>query len=122
MKYLADTHVLIWMLEDSSRLSERHRKILASQASVCYSAVSIAEMAIKETLGKLRPPGDPAVDLPASGLDELPFTAAHAARLRGMPLHHRDPFDRMLIAQAQEEGLTILTVDRNFDAYDVRTS
>jgi PIN domain nuclease of toxin-antitoxin system len=119
MRYLADTQILLWMLEDSPRLSTIHRRILADAPVVFFSSVSIAEIAIKANTGKLHPPGDPAVDLPAGGLDELSFTVAHASRVRGMPRHHGDPFDRMLIAQAQEERLTILTTDRMFASYDV---
>jgi PIN domain nuclease of toxin-antitoxin system len=123
MRYLADTHVLLWALEDSPRLSDAHRQALLDPAhSVAFSAVSIAEVWLKVAVGKLVTDVEIAAQLRDDGFEELPFTVEHAGRLRELPLHHRDPFDRMLVAQAQAENLTLLTVDPNIAKYDVRTA
>ncbi|QCB92324.1 type II toxin-antitoxin system VapC family toxin [Cellulomonas shaoxiangyii] len=122
MKVLLDTHVLLWWLADDPRLSARHRDVVADgRNDVYYSAVSIAEMAIKTSLGKLEAPAGVPAALEAQGMTPLPFTAAHAERLRDLPWHHRDPFDRMLVAQGQVEGLMVATVDARIRAYDVPT-
>jgi PIN domain nuclease of toxin-antitoxin system len=122
VRVLVDTHVLLWWLGESDRLTDRHRELLAEPSNeIWFSAVSIAEMSIKASLGKLTAPDDAAAVLIDGGFDELPLSAQHADRLRTLPWHHRDPFDRMLIAQAQVEGVTVATVDKRFAEYDVRT-
>ena len=118
--YLADTHVLLWSLGDDPVLSRSHRDILVSDAQVFVSAASIWEIAIKRSLGKLDAPGDLMEVIARADFGRLPITFAHAAAVAALPFHHRDPFDRMLIAQAEVEGLVILTVDPQFVAYDVR--
>lgn len=120
MRLLADTHVLLWWLADDDRLTDRHRTAISDGAnSVAFSSVSIAEIAIKASLGKLTAPAAVTDALRDDGLVELPFTAAHAELLRTLPWHHRDPFDRMLIAQAMAEGLTLASVDHHVRAYAV---
>ena len=120
MRLLVDTHVLLWWLADDSRLPARHRTALADASNdVWFSAVSIAEAAIKSSLGKLTAPAEMADVLVDGGFRELPLTAKHAAMLRTLPWHHRDPFDRMLVSQAGAEGLVLATVDRRFAEYDV---
>ena len=90
------------------------------QASEVYvSAVSAVEIAVKAAVGKLRTPDDLAERIVDKAMIELPLTVRHGLALRDLPLYHRDPFDRMLIAQARCEGLTIVTSDRAFAAYDV---
>lgn len=84
-----------------------------------FSAVSIAEIAIKASLGKLDAPTGTADTLLAGGFTELPFRSAHAEALRELPWHHRDPFDRMLIAQARCEGLVLATVEQHAPAYGI---
>ena len=84
------------------------------------SAASIWEVTIKRQVGKLRFDGSPAEEARRAGFDLLAITAAHAEIAGDLPLHHRDPFDRMLVAQAQAEGLTVVTRDRAFDSYEVR--
>lgn len=120
MMYLLDTHIVLWWLNDDPRLSHEHRAIIRSGASdVRLSAVSVAEAAIKASLGKLDMPVE-ARQLPAvTGFAELPLTGDHAARLEQLPWHHRDPFDRMLIAQAQHEEATFVTVDKRCRLYEV---
>ena len=123
---LLDTHVLIWWLEKSARLGPRTKKILLSPATqTVVSAASIWEIAIKAGSKRL-----PVVDqldewVPRLendwGVHPLPITFDHAVAIGSLPSHHADPFDRILVAQAQCEGLTILTVDPAIAAYDVRT-
>lgn len=120
MRLLADTHVLLWWLADDAALPARHRELLADpDHDVFFSAVSIAEIAIKTSLGKLDAPDDAAATLTSGGFDALPFTPEHAEELRRLPWHHRDPFDRMLISQARSESLALASVDRAFEPYAV---
>ena len=122
MRLLLDTHVYLWVRLDSPRLPARFREAVADPANIKYvSAISAAEIAVKRAVGKLDVDGQIAGDLAALGFDELPFTHRHARVLDTLPLLHRDPFDRMLIAQAISEDLVFLTVDAQCAAYDVRT-
>lgn len=119
MRILADTHVLLWWLADTDALPARHRELLADPANeVYFSAVSLAEIAIKTSLGKLTAP-PAAATLSAGGFLPLPFSAAHAEDLRTLPWHHRDPFDRMLVSQARAESCGFATVDRQIQPYPV---
>ncbi|MET3593058.1 PIN domain nuclease of toxin-antitoxin system [Mesorhizobium shonense] len=118
-KYLVDTHILLWVLNADSRLSDHHRDIFLAGEEVIVSAISVAEIAIKKSLGKVSLTGNIVEILQSNGIPILGINELHAARLEHLPLHHRDPFDRLLIAQAQIEGLTMVTADRHFSAYDV---
>lgn len=119
MTLLLDTHVLLWWREASSRIDGEARRSIATADDVFVSAASAWEVAIKVALGKLRIP-EPLEDaVSESGFDALPITFAHAATVTGLAPHHADPFDRMLIAQALIEGLTIVTHDRRFAPYGV---
>lgn len=120
MRLLLDTHVLLWWLGDDRRLGAGHRELIADAGNtVLVSAMAVAEIAIKVSLGKLDAPDDLLPTLDEGGFEHLPFGASHADALRTLPWHHHDPFDRMLIAQAITEQLTVLTVDPHFAAYDV---
>ena len=120
MKLLLDTHVLLWWLADDPTLSPVHRSAIADPANVVYvSAASAWEISIKRALGKLVAPEDLTGALMESELEQLPITVAHAEAVGPLPMHHRDPFDRMLIAQAQVEGLAVVTGDPVFGRYDV---
>ncbi|UZN03098.1 type II toxin-antitoxin system VapC family toxin [Cellulomonas sp. S1-8] len=120
MRLLADTHVLLWWWANDPRLPARHRDVLADGGTeVLFSSVSIAEIAIEASLGKLDSPPDVAAVHVQGGFVELAFTARHAALLGTLPWHHRDPFDRTLVAQAVVEGLTIASVDARVAQYDV---
>ena len=121
MKVLLDTHILIWMLQDSPLLSKEVRKLLSDYGTEMYfSSVSIAEISIKH---KVHPEGmvlsgeEAEEVIPQLGCMELELTAEHAAALDGLPLFHRDPFDRILIAQAKAEGMKLLSHDNRFPAY-----
>jgi PIN domain nuclease of toxin-antitoxin system len=117
--FLADTQIILWSIADNPRLGDPHRAILASDAVVFASAASVWEIAIKRAIGKLEAPDDLAMLLPKMRFLPLTITFQHAQRVGGLPHHHGDPFDRLLIAQAQVENLTILTADPHFARYDV---
>ena len=118
MRLLLDTHVLIWW-DEGARLSAKARSAIESAEQVYISAVSGWEIAIKTALGKLRPTRTVADAAAESGFEELPLRLRHTEALLQLPALHRDPFDRMLVAQAQSERLTIVTRDPAFGAYDV---
>lgn len=118
MKLLLDTHLLLWWLADSPSLcAEARESIRAPENPVFVSAASLWEIRLKESLGKLRLPPDFEEKVAAESFESLPVTAAHAHRVASLPWHHRDPFDRMLVAQAQVEGFTLLTADKTLSAY-----
>jgi PIN domain nuclease of toxin-antitoxin system len=117
--YLVDTHILLWALDDSPRLSERHRRIIISGPVLLVSMASMWEIAIKQSLNKLDAPEGFVEGVVRAGFGFLDIKLAHIEALQSLPRHHGDPFDRMLIAQAQTEKLTVLTADRRFSVYDV---
>ena len=124
MNVLVDTHVWIWSLASPDRLSPESRGLLSSSRNVVYlSAASAWELAIKAALGKIELPEPVETYVPTrmarQGITALPITHAHALRVSTLPQHHRDPFDRLLIAQALVERLPILTADAAFDRYGV---
>ena len=118
MRLLLDTHVFIWCAMDSRELKAATRRYLTSAEIVYVSAASIWEIAIKTKLGKMTGDAEAlAAAIDASGFQELPVTAKHAAAVAKLPLHHADPFDRMLIAQAFLEPLRLVTADKALAAY-----
>lgn len=122
---LLDTQVWLWMLAAPERLADGTRELLALESTVrLVSAASVWEIAVKHRLGKLPLTGTPEAVLPALMKDTratpLAVEHSHALRVGALPMHHRDPFDRLLIAQAQIEGVPLLTVDRQMSAYDVK--
>lgn len=120
MNLLVDTHVLLWWLADDHALPAPARAAIAApEHRVAVSAASAWEIAIKRALGKLDAPDDLRRTLVLSGFDEIPITVDHASIAGALPRHHDDPFDRMLVAQALVEDLTLVTVDPRFAAYDV---
>jgi len=113
MRILIDTQIFIWAVVDSDNLSAQVRRIMLSATNIFVSSASIWEIAIKARLGKLE--GDPnefAEAIGQSGFQEIAITARHAAKVYDLPLYHRDPFDRLLIAQAISEPLRLLTADK----------
>jgi PIN domain nuclease of toxin-antitoxin system len=118
MRLLLDTHVFIWSVQASRRLTAEARRMISQADAVYVSAASIWEIAIKAQLGKLE--GDPqamAEAIEASGFQELTVTAGHAAAVAKLPRHHADPFDRLLLAQAFSEPLHFVSADRGLVAY-----
>jgi PIN domain nuclease of toxin-antitoxin system len=120
VKLLLDTHAWLWWLSDAKELGEPARTAIGSLDNlVVVSAATVWEVGIKRARGKLSFDGDPVDEVARGGFEPLPISLAHAAAASALPPHHRDPFDRMLIAQAQIEGLTVITRDASFDAYEV---
>ena len=118
MRLLLDTHVLIWW-DEGARLSREARSAIRDAEQVYVSAVSGWEIAIKTALGRLRPLRSVTEAIEESGFEELPVRLRHAAALTALPLHHRDPFDRMLVAQASLEGAAIVSKDEELRPYGV---
>jgi PIN domain nuclease of toxin-antitoxin system len=119
MSLLVDTHVVLWWLADDATLTADLRARLDHDPDVYLSPVTIWEIAIKRSLGKLDKPADLAERVRDSGFRPLNITAEHGLVAGRLPLIHRDPFDRMLIAQAQVEHLTLVTRDSEIPKYDV---
>jgi PIN domain nuclease of toxin-antitoxin system len=115
---LLDTHVLLWWLAASSRLPQAARDAIGACEDVYVSAATAWEIAIKSSQGKLDFPGGLEEQLLENQFQPLPISIPHAMAAAALPLHHRDPFDRMLIAQARMESLTLLTSDAKLKAYD----
>ncbi|MBS1879702.1 MAG: type II toxin-antitoxin system VapC family toxin [Actinobacteria bacterium] len=119
MGMLLDTHALLWFLAgDRRNIGKGLRARIESEATT-VSVASVWEIAIKTGLGKLEAPADLPERIQRLGFRLLPVEAEHAWRVRDLPHHHGDPFDRLLIAQAQVEQLAIFSADPAFDAYDV---
>jgi PIN domain nuclease of toxin-antitoxin system len=119
-RLLLDSHMLLWWLSEHARLSARARQAITESEFVYVSAISAWELAIKAEIGKLKAPDDLEAQLRASRFVPLPVTVAHALAAGKLPRHHSDPFDRMLVAQASLESLTLLTSDKRLRAYDVQ--
>jgi PIN domain nuclease of toxin-antitoxin system len=116
-RLLLDTHVVLWWRDDDHRLKQSTRDAIKAASYVAVSMASAWETAIKASLGKLRLPTRFEVGLEENGFQSLPITFDHIDRIATLPRHHGDPFDRMLVAQAQAEGLTLVTGDRAFQRY-----
>jgi PIN domain nuclease of toxin-antitoxin system len=116
---LLDTHVILWWLTDDPALKDDVKARLDIDPDVYVSAASVWEVAIKQSIGKLAEPADLPEIVRDSGFRELPITAAHALAAGRLPLIHRDPFDRVLVAQARCEGLTLASRDPRVRRYDV---
>ena len=120
--FLLDTHAVLWALAEPSKLSRPARIALEDAENDVYvSVVSGWEIAIKRALGKLEAPDDLEAAIGIQGFEPLLMTFHHAEQAGGLPPHHRDPFDRMLIAQARAEGLILVTRDPDIPRYGVRT-
>ena len=120
MRLLLDSQVVLWSLESPERLPTEVVAAITDPAnSVDVSVVSLWELAIKQSIGRLKVDGDLREHLALQSFSELPVLGKHALVVRDLPPHHRDPFDRLLIAQAMCEELTVVTRDRAFAAYNV---
>ena len=118
MRILLDTHLLLWWLEASPPLSAQAREMIRDpENTVFVSVVSLWEIWLKQSLGKLRLPADFTEKLAAESFESLPLLASHPRQVSQLAWRHRDPFDRMLVAQAQVEKLVLLTVDEALTAY-----
>jgi len=116
---LLDTHVVLWWLTDAPELSDDLKQQLDDEPAVYLSPATVWEITIKQSIGKLTDPENLPEIVVDAGFRPLPITAEHAVVAGRLPLLHRDPFDRMLIAQARCEGLTLVTRDPQIHRYDV---
>lgn len=126
MRALLDTHTFLWWITDDARLSTRARKLIEDGHNKLYfSAASGWEIAIKAQLGRISFPKEPGAFIPSqlarNAIEVLPVTLSHALHVHGLPSHHRDPFDRLLVAQSQVEDMPILTADPLLGKYTVET-
>lgn len=121
MNLLLDTHAFLWWMREEDMSAAASSAIADPDTLAMVSAATVWEIAIKRALGKLDAPEPLEDELEAHGFRPLPISVAHAERAGGLPLHHKDPFDRMLVAQAQIEDLVLVTRDPAIGAYEVRT-
>ena len=125
LKLLLDTHCWLWLKSDSSRLpSPLLRRLVRDPSRLVFSVACIMEIVIKHATGRLRLDTGPdrlVAEVMDDGVSSLAITAEHALRLATLPPRHRDPFDRLLVAQAQVEGLTLVSADADVLGYDVPT-
>lgn len=120
-RLLLDTHVLLWWLADDTRIGPKTVDLISNiRNEIFISAVTSWEIAIKKKIGKLEAPDEIDAVVEDEGFSRLHITLLHGELAGGLPLHHKDPFDRMLVAQAQEEGLHLVTDDSKIGRYDVR--
>jgi PIN domain nuclease of toxin-antitoxin system len=118
---LLDTQHFLWWQEASPRIAPPTIALIERAPQVFVSAMTAVEIAVKVSIGKLRVPGTPFQEaITSAGFTSLPFAVHHAEVLRILPLHHRDPFDRLLVAQAIADGLTLVTSDETLSAYPVK--
>lgn len=115
---LLDTHVILWWLTDDPRLSEDLARMIDEEVDVFVSSVNVWEVAIKQGMGKIKAPADLSEQIRDSELSHLPISLDHAIQAGRLPLVHRDPFDRMLIAQAKVQDLTLVTRDDTVLRYE----
>lgn len=121
MKILIDTHIFLWMLSCPEKLNEKRRYALESRSNEIFlSAMSIAELMIKHSIGKIQVDFNPVEMAEKSGVELMSFSGAEAMLLGQLPLHHRDPFDRMIIAQSLAYGLPVMSDDPKFLKYDCK--
>jgi len=121
-RFLLDTHALLWWLGDNPQLGERCRHLIAEPRNqVFVSAATTWEISIKKALGKLQAPEDMDSVVEDEGFSKLPISLYHGQLAGQLPGIHRDPFDRMLVAQAQAEGLILVSADENIRQYQLRT-
>jgi PIN domain nuclease of toxin-antitoxin system len=118
LRILLDTHLLLWWLANAPSLSKSGLALISEpENTVFVSAVSLWEIWLKKSLGKLRLPDDFEAKMATELFESLPLSAIHARKVASLPWHHRDPFDRMLVAQAQADSLILLTADDRLTRY-----
>ncbi len=122
MNLLLDTHIILWWLDDNILLPQQYHQAIADRNNICFvSAASVWEISIKSAIGKVDIPDNYMAILRKQNFEEMLISWHHASKVRHLPMYHKDPFDRLLIAQAIVEDLTILTVDKIIPEYDVKT-
>jgi PIN domain nuclease of toxin-antitoxin system len=121
MKLLLDTHILLWWLTQDRKLSPTETAMITDPDNLVFvSAATAWEIAVKKMIGKLEAPDDLPAALAVNNFLELPITIDHSQKLYHLPLHHHDPFDRIMVAQAMCEGLTLMTRDIKIALYDIK--
>lgn len=119
MRLLLDTHVVLWQLSGDRTLAESARAAIAAADDLLFSSVSYAEVGVKAAIGKLDIPANFQAQVTDAGVRTLALTPSHGLAVATLPVNHRDPFDRLLIAQATVEGLSVVTADQRFQEYDL---
>jgi len=121
VKILIDTHIFLWAIAQPHKLSKNHKEELERLSNIIYvSSVTITELMIKSSLGKLKIDFDPISVAKESGFEPLDFSCEDALKLKDMPFHHKDPFDRMLISQATNQKLYLMSNHCKFRLYDCK--
>jgi len=121
LKILLDTHIFLWILNDSKKLSSLKRFEIKNKANILYlSPISVAEIMIKSAVGKLDVNFDVIKMAKQSGIELLDFKSEDAVLLKELPLHHKDPFDRMLICQSKRNKMKLMTDDKKIQLYDCK--
>jgi PIN domain nuclease of toxin-antitoxin system len=121
LRLLLDTHIVLWQLQGRRVVPDRARRAIERATDLVFSVVSFAEIGVKAAIGKLVVPDDLHDHVLATGLRVLGLAPDHGLMVADLPMHHRDPFDRLLIAQALAEELTVVTADPRFASYGVLT-
>ncbi|HEY3758140.1 MAG TPA: type II toxin-antitoxin system VapC family toxin [Solirubrobacteraceae bacterium] len=119
MKLLLDTQVVLWQLQGERTVTPQARDAIARAEELSFSVVSFAEIGVKVAVGKLSVPANLREHIIGAGMRILGLSPEHGLAVADLPLHHRDPFDRLLIAQAQHEDLTVVTADSRFADYEI---
>ena len=119
MRLLLDTHVVLWELQGTRTVGPGAQEAIERASELAFSVVSFAEIGVKAAVGRLVVPADLHEHIVRSGLRILGLAPDHGLGVADLPMHHRDPFDRLLISQARCEGLAFVTADARFSAYDV---
>lgn len=119
MRLLLDTQVVLWELLGTRTVQSRARQAIEEATELAFSVVSFAEIGVKAAVGKVVVPDNFHEHIVGSGLRILGLAPEHGLGVARLPMHHRDPFDRLLISQAREEGLTVITADLRFSDYDI---
>ncbi|MGL5941208.1 MAG: type II toxin-antitoxin system VapC family toxin [Waterburya sp.] len=121
MKFLLDTHSLLWTVFEPDKLSTEAQEIIVDQQNIiCVSLISLWEISIKQNIGRLDIPKEFFEIVTTGGFEMLPLSIAQIEQYQKLPLHHRDPFDRMLIVQAKEQKLILITRDSEISKYDIK--
>ena len=120
MKYLLDTHALLWTIFEPDKLSTEAQEVILDRDNIiCVSLISLWEISIKQSIGRLDIPEEFYEVVRTGGFEILPLTMMQIEQYRTLPLHHRDPFDRMLVVQAQQQKLTLITRDSEISKYNL---
>ena len=121
MNLILDTHIILWWLDNSNKLPEKYFRVISDSNNICFiSSATVWEISIKSGLGKLEIPDNFTDILLQEGFSELPVSWEHAAKVKHLPFHHKDPFDRLIIAQTIIEDFKLLTVDNIIPEYEVK--